>query len=231
MREIAFDTETTGLEPKQGHRIVEIGCVELIDKVRTGKFYHAYVNPERDVPQRVINIHGITGEFLADKPLFRKVAREFLAFVGDAPLVIHNASFDMKFINFELERASLPEISDKRAIDTLIMARGKFPGSKASLDALCERFGINLSRREKHGALLDAELLAEVYICLTGGKQGSMFQDAVVDAEEIIPFAAIKNKRAFIPPRQFVISDEEAASHKDFISKKIKNALWGEVGE
>jgi len=231
MREIAFDTETTGLEPKQGHRIVEIGCVELIDRVRTGKFFHAYVNPEREVPQRVINIHGITSEFLADKPLFRKVAKEFLEFIAGDPLVIHNASFDMKFINFELERASLTEISDKRAIDTLIMAREKFPGSKASLDALCERFGISLSRRERHGALLDAELLAEVYICLTGGKQGSMFGDAVVDGKKIIPLASMKSEREVIPSRQFPVSAEEAANHKDFASKKIKNAMWNEFAE
>lgn len=228
MREIVFDTETTGLEPKQGHRIVEIGCIELIDRVRTGKFFHTYINPERDVPQRVVNIHGITEEFLVDKPLFRKIAASFLEFLGDSPLVIHNASFDMKFINFELERASFPEISDKRAIDTLIIARTKFPGAKASLDALCERFGVNLSRREKHGALLDAELLAEVYIGLTGGKQGSMFGEESSDDKKIISLSSIKNERELTQPRAFPISSEELAKHKEFISKKIKNAMWDE---
>jgi DNA polymerase-3 subunit epsilon len=224
MREITFDTETTGLEPKQGHRIVEIGCIELIDKVRTGNFFHAYVNPERDVPQRVVNIHGITEEFLADKPLFRKIAKNFLEFIGDSPLVIHNASFDMKFINFELERASFPEIHFSRAVDTLPMAREKFPGSKASLDALCERFGVNLSRREKHGALLDAELLADVYIALTGGTQGSMFAEE--DKKTVISLSSLKNTREVIPPREFPVSIEELENHKEFIAKKVKGALW-----
>lgn len=227
MREITFDTETTGLEPKQGHRIVEIGCIELIDRVRTGNFFHAYVNPERDVPQRVVNIHGITEEFLADKPLFRKIAAKFLEFIGDSPLVIHNAAFDMKFINFELERASFPELHMSRAIDTLPMARVKFPGAKASLDALCERFGVNLSRRDKHGALLDAELLADVYIALTGGKQGSMFSDDSGDAnKKTISLSAIENVRETLVTREFILSQEEAEKHQEFISKKVKNAMW-----
>lgn len=227
MREIAFDTETTGLEPRQGHRIVEIGCIELIDRVRTGKFFHAYVNPERDVPQRVVNIHGITEEFLADKPLFRKIAAQFLEFVGDSPLVIHNAAFDIKFINFELERASFPEINAKRAIDTLVIARAKFPGAKVSLDALCDRFGVNLSRREKHGALLDAELLADVYIGLTGGKQGSMFDESSKEAaNKIITIPAVKNEFASLEQREYILSEEEIEKHKEFISKKLKNAMW-----
>ncbi len=224
MREITFDTETTGLEPKQGHRIVEIGCIELIDKVRTGNFFHAYINPERDVPQRVVQIHGLTEEFLSDKPLFRKIAKDFLSFIGDSPLVIHNASFDMKFINFELERASFPEIHINRAVDTLPMAREKFPGSKASLDALCERFGVNLSRREKHGALLDAELLADVYIALTGGKQSSMFAEEA--KKTVVSLSSIKNEREVIPAREFPVSAEELENHKEFIEKKVKGALW-----
>lgn len=230
MREITFDTETTGLEPKQGHRIVEIGCIELIDKVRTGKFFHAYVNPERDVPQRVVNIHGITEEFLADKPLFRKVAASFLEFIGDSPLVIHNASFDMRFINFELERASFPEIHINRAVDTLVMAREKFPGAKASLDALCERFGVNLSRREKHGALLDAELLADVYIAMTGGAQSSMFADEE-PGKKIISLSSIKNERGSIAQRDFPVAAEEIEKHKEFIAKKVKNALWDKFSQ
>lgn len=229
MREITFDTETTGLEPKQGHRIVEIGCIELIDRVRTGNFFHAYVNPERDVPQRVVNIHGITEEFLSDKPLFRKIAAQFLDFIGDSPLVIHNASFDMKFINFELERASFPELNMKRAIDTLTIARTKFPGAKASLDALCERFGVNLSRRDKHGALLDAELLADVYIALTGGKQNSMFSSEPTDnsSKKNFSLPSVETIRETFASRDFSISSEEAEKHQEFISKKIKNAVWG----
>lgn len=224
MREITFDTETTGLEPKQGHRIVEIGCIELIDKVRTGNFFHAYVNPERDVPQRVVNIHGITEEFLADKPLFRKIAKDFLHFIGDSPLVIHNASFDMKFINFELERASFPEIHISRAVDTLPMAREKFPGAKASLDALCERFGVNLSRREKHGALLDAELLADVYIALTGGTQSTMFAEE--NNSKIVSLSSLHNNREIMQAREFPVSTEELENHKEFIAKNVKGALW-----
>jgi DNA polymerase-3 subunit epsilon len=168
MREILLDTETTGLDPKTGHRIVEIGCVELIHRKRTGATFHSYLNPERDMPQEAYRIHGISGEFLQDKPLFAHVAEDFSAFIEGATLVIHNASFDIKFLNAELKTINRPLLPLDKVIDTLLIARKRFPGSPASLDALCKRFKIDLSSREKHGALLDAELLAEVYIQLMG---------------------------------------------------------------
>lgn len=230
MREITFDTETTGLEPNQGHRIVELGCVELIDRVRTGRFFHKYINPERDVPLRAVSVHGLTEEFLSDKPLFRKIGAEFLEFIGDSPLVIHNAAFDMRFINFELERASLPEIKPSRAIDTLAMAREKYPGAKASLDALCDRYCINLSKRDKHGALLDAELLAEVYIYLTGGKQNNMFGE-IISTKVATPKAAntiATAKTQNLTTRSFPVAAEELNEHENFISQRIKSSLWNQ---
>ncbi|MCE3231863.1 MAG: dnaQ [Rickettsiaceae bacterium] len=220
IREITFDTETTGIDPKSGHRIVEIGCVELIDKIRTGKFFHTYINPERDVPKASTDVHGLTAGFLSDKPLFSRIASEFLDFVRDDKLVIHNAGFDLKFINHELERASLPLINANRAIDTLNLARDKFPGAKASLDALCIRFGIDLSKREKHGALLDAELLVDVYIELLGGAQGIMeLDDKIIYDERVI------RKRKFLQKREFEVTDKEIKIHKDFIDK-IKEPMW-----
>jgi DNA polymerase-3 subunit epsilon len=172
MREIVLDTETTGFEPSEGHRIVEIGAVELLNHMPTGKTYHQYINPERDMPVDAFNVHGISEEFLADKPKFAAVGQEFLDFIGlDAKLVIHNAAFDMKFLNFELQKAGLAKIANDRAVDTLMIARRKFPGSPASLDALCRRFNIDNSSRTLHGALLDSEILAEVYLELIGGRQ------------------------------------------------------------
>ena len=169
MREIVLDTETTGLDPFSGHRIVEIGCVEMIGHIRTGNHFHSYLNPERDMPMEAQNIHGLSAEFLKDKPLFKTIARSFLEFIGDDPLIIHNAAFDLKFLNAELDRNGLPLIAMERAIDTVLMARQKFPGSPANLDALCKRFNIDTSARTKHGALLDAELLADVYLEFKGG--------------------------------------------------------------
>lgn len=171
MREIVLDTETTGLDPHDGHRIVEIGAVELWHNVPTGKVYHQYINPERPMPTEAFEVHGLGDDFLGDKPRFAEIAQDFLQFIGDAKLVIHNASFDMRFLNAELEWAGLDILPLERAIDTLIVARRKYPGSPASLDALCRRFGIDNSRREKHGALLDSEILADVYLELIGGKQ------------------------------------------------------------
>jgi DNA polymerase-3 subunit epsilon len=171
MREIVMDTETTGLDPAEGHRIVEIGAVELNGHVPTGRTFHQYINPRRDMPQEAFAVHGISAEFLADKPPFEAIAQAFLAFVGDARLVIHNAPFDMAFLNAELGWAGLPRLGDEVAIDTLVMARRKFPGAQASLDALCRRFEIDNSRRTYHGALLDSEILAEVYLELIGGRQ------------------------------------------------------------
>ncbi|RMF09710.1 MAG: DNA polymerase III subunit epsilon, partial [Alphaproteobacteria bacterium] len=171
MREIVFDTETTGLDPAQGDRLVEIGCVELYNLVPTGKTFHVYINPERDMPQAAYEVHGLSEAFLRDHPVFAEVAADFLDFIGDATLVAHNAEFDMKFINAELTRLGFPPIGNDRVIDTLAIARRNFPGSPATLDALCKRFGIDNSARTKHGALLDAELLADVYLELRGGRQ------------------------------------------------------------
>jgi DNA polymerase III subunit epsilon len=173
MREIVFDTETTGTDPERGDRILEIGCVELIDLVPTGMTFHRYINPERDVPAEVVKIHGLTGAFLADKPIFghSSVIDELMAFIGDAPLVAHNAEFDRRFLNGELARLKLPLIEKDRCVDTLMIARKKFPGAPASLDALCRRFNVDRSTREKHGALIDSLLLAEVYLQLKGGRE------------------------------------------------------------
>lgn len=223
MREIALDTETTGLDPKTGHRIVEIGCVEMINRVRTGNSYHAYLNPERDMPEEAFRIHGISGEFLKDKPLFSMVAKDFMAFIGDSTLVIHNAAFDIKFINAELASVKIPSIMSGRVIDTLLMARKKFPGSPANLDALCRRFNIDLSSRTKHGALLDAELLALVYLELMGGSQSKMELNQTVSV-----VSSQKQKRvaaAVRPPRPHQPTTEELIAHAEFI-KNIPNPLW-----
>lgn len=222
MREITFDTETTGIDPNSGHRIIEIGCVELIDKVRTGKFYHVYINPQRDVPKSSTDVHGLTLGFLSDKPVFSQVVHDFLSFIRKDRLVIHNAAFDLKFINSELTRLKLPLIEFERATDTLNMAREKFPGAKASLDALCNRFGIDLSKREKHGALLDAELLVDVYLELIGGAQGAMQldEDAMRYEEKTV------RRRKYVEKRSFPVSKEELETHSDFL-QKIKVPAWG----
>jgi DNA polymerase-3 subunit epsilon len=171
MREIVLDTETTGMDPFEGDRLIEIGCVELENQIPTGKTYHQYINPARDVPPDAVAVHGITTEFLKDKPLFEAVYEDFISFIGDGVLIIHNAEFDMKFINYELNKVGHGSIDNNNVVDTLALARKKFPGSPASLDALCRRFGVDLSERELHGALLDAQLLAEVYLELLGGRQ------------------------------------------------------------
>ena len=171
MREIVLDTETTGFEPSEGHRIVEIGAVELLNKMPTGRTYHQYINPERPMPKEAFEVHGLGDDFLRDKPVFKTIARDFIEFVGESTLVIHNAAFDMKFLNAELKSLGHPGLPMSQSLDTVAMARRKFPGAPASLDALCRRFGIDNSAREKHGALLDCELLAEVYLELIGGRQ------------------------------------------------------------
>lgn len=224
MREIVLDTETTGLDPASGHRVVEIGCVELINHIRTGNYFHTYLNPERDMPREAENVHGLSAAFLSDKPLFRSVATSFLEFIGDDPLVIHNAAFDMKFINAELDVVGLPLLAMERAIDTVFMARRKYPGQPASLDSLCKRFAIDLSARTKHGALLDAELLAEVYLELKGGRQSTL--GLVADAGE----SAVASTLSFsghtsIPERHFPPTSEEQAAHKN-MQEKIKGTLW-----
>lgn len=220
MREIVLDTETTGFDPAAGHRIVEIGCVELEDWLPTGRSFHAYLNPERDMPEDAERIHGLSAAFLADKPIFSAIAQEFIDFIADAPLVIHNAGFDMAFLNAELERAGHAPLSLERAIDTVRMARQKFPGQKASLDELCKRFGIDLSLRTKHGALLDAELLAQVYLELRGGRQAGL---TLAEArEDSVPLPSMAGIR---PPRPHAPTPEELAAHAAFIAK-IKDAIW-----
>ena len=233
MREICFDTETTGLDPKDGHRLVEIGCVELVNRVPTGEVYHIYLNPERDMPTEAFNVHGLSEAFLADKPLFADIVEDFLAFVGDGILVIHNASFDMKFVNAELKASGRPTLPMSQTIDTVAMARAKFPGAAASLDALCKRFEIDNSARTKHGALLDAELLAEVYIELTGGRQvGLSFADDSAKAGSkdgaaaaLAAEAARQAERPHRPPRAHSATPEELARHKAFLAK-ISAPIW-----
>lgn len=219
MRELIFDTETTGFDPLSGDRLIEIGLVEMVDQSLTGNNHHVYVNPEREVPESAFKIHGLSTEFLADKPVFSEIMDEFLEYVGDSSvLVAHNAEFDMKFINWELENAGRPIIHPKRFIDTLAIARTKFPGSPNSLDALCKRFAINNAHRTLHGALLDAEILAEVYIELLGGRQGGM--DLSVE-KATVSFAPKKQRE----PRSFPVSEEELKAHAEFI-KELKDPIW-----
>lgn len=226
MREIALDTETTGLDPNTGHRIVEIGCVEMINRIKTGEVYHVYLNPERDMPEEAYRVHGLSEEFLSDKPLFFDVVDEFIDFVSDSPLVIHNAAFDMKFINAELKKAGREEIPFERSVDTVIMARKKFPGSPANLDALCKRFDIDLSARTKHGALLDAELLADVYLELTGGRQSKLtLKLGEGAASEKAEHAAVEGNAETLAPRSFPPSEEEIRAHEAFIAS-LKAPLW-----
>lgn len=224
MREVVLDTETTGLDPASGHRIVEIGCVEMINHIRTGNFFHTYLNPERDMPREAENVHGLSDGFLADKPLFRTVATSFVEFIGDDPLVIHNAGFDMKFLNAELDAVGLPLLDMARAIDTVFIARKKYPGQPASLDALCKRFNIDLSARAKHGALLDAELLAEVYLELKGGRQSTLGLVATND-EASVTSALVFSGHTSIAERHFPPSADELATHRTMLDK-IKNAVW-----
>lgn len=228
MREIVLDTETTGFEPSEGHRIVEIGAVELFNHMPTGKTYHQYINPERLMPKEAFEVHGLGDEFLRDKPVFKQIGRAFLDFIGDAKLVIHNAAFDVKFLNFELKLMGLPTLDWSRAIDTLTIARQRFPGSPASLDALCRRFGVDNSAREKHGALLDSEILAEVYLELIGGRQPD-FGLASQPAKSAAASAGLTDdwrprpRPEPLPPR---ITEAEAAAHAAFVAKLGEGALW-----
>lgn len=225
MREISLDTETTGLDPYSGHRIVEIGCVELVNHVRTGNHFHIYLNPERDMPEEAYRVHGLSREFLSDKPLFRDIADAFLEFIQKDTLVIHNVPFDMKFINAELEKLGYPRLPMENTVDTVPMARKKFPGSPANLDALCKRFNIDNSTRTKHGALLDAELLADVYLELRGGRQSSLGlaaekQSAAEQAAED------EASQSSFPKRSFALSDDERRTHDAFLEEHIKEPLW-----
>ena len=228
MREIVLDTETTGFEPSEGHRIVEIGAVELFNHLPTGRTFHVYLNPERSMPKEAFEVHGLGDVFLRDKPLFRQEAQNFLDFVADSKLVIHNASFDMKFLNWELRTHGFPQIPNDRAIDTLMIARSRFPGSPASLDALCRRFGIDNSMREKHGALLDSEILAEVYLELIGGRQPDLV---------LAPVASTPSRQAGAPdevwrprarptPLPSRLTEAEAAAHAAFVAKLGDGAIW-----
>jgi len=222
MREIVLDTETTGVNPESGDRIVEIGCVELVNHMPTGKTYQVYLNPECQMSEEVIKIHGITNEQVADAPKFAEIADEFLKFIGEDKLVIHNAPFDIKFLNMELQRANRPFIPFERAIDTLPMARKKYPGAQASLDALCKRFSVDASRRTKHGALLDSELLAEVYLAMILDKEFKFGQQTENKEKNKV----LENvSRETLAPRAFEISKEEMEAHQKFISK-IKDNLW-----
>ena len=230
MREIVLDTETTGLEPREGHRIVEIGAVELFNHLPTGNTYHQYINPQRDMPAEALAVHGITEEFLADKPVFKAVAQAFVDFVGDAKLVIHNAAFDMKFLNAELEWCGYRTLPMQQAVDTLAIARRKFPGAQSSLDALCRRFAIDNSRREKHGALLDAEILAEVYLELVGGRQPGLVLAAGEETKEDTPRTrrvSVGRRPVPLEPR---ITAEEREAHAAFVEGLGSEALWMRYG-
>ncbi len=225
MREIVFDTETTGLDPKSGDRLVEIGCVEMVNRVATGKSYHAYHNPERDMPMEAERVHGLSAAFLSDKPLFRDSVAELLDFLGDAPLVAHNAQFDFGFLNHEMATCGMAEIALDRMVDTLAIARRRHPGAKHSLDALCTRYGVDRSHRVKHGALLDAELLAQVYVELTGGRQIGLELAAEIEVSttEIRTFRPRTGE--FRPPRPHVASADEIARHKVFL-ESLESPLW-----
>jgi DNA polymerase-3 subunit epsilon len=229
MREIVLDTETTGLDPFQGHRVVEIGCVELVNRFPTGRSFHCYLNPERDVPQEAFGVHGLSSEFLKDKPCFADVAEEFLAFVGDASLVIHNAAFDLAFLNAELERLSRPAIARDRLLDTLLLARRKHPGGANRLDDLCARYSIDNSRRTKHGALLDAELLAEIYLELIGARQAQLGLGEGGDVGEGAARLEVTIRVRPVPlaPR---ISEADRIEHLAFLATLGKQAIWRQYG-
>lgn len=228
MREIVFDTETTGLDPKTGDRMVEIGCVEVVNRMPTGATFHAYYNPERDMPFAAEEVHGLSAAFLSDKQLFADGADELLEFLGDAPLVAHNAGFDFGFLNTELTLSGRTPIDMGRMVDTVAIARKKHPGAKVSLDALCNRYGVDRSHRVKHGALLDAELLAQVYLELLGGRQIGLTLDAEETAAKVDDTAAIRVKkvdRPFRAPRAHAASAEELARHETFIGG-MQSPLW-----
>lgn len=230
MREIVFDTETTGLDPATGDRMVEIGCVELVNRVATGATFHAYFNPERDMPAAAEAVHGLSISFLEDKPLFSATADDLLEFLGDSPLVAHNAGFDFGFLNAELERISFEPLCTTRMIDTVALARRRHPGAKLSLDALCTRYGIDRSHRVKHGALLDAELLAQVYVELTGGRQiglGLAAESTQASIGQAVKIARVSGRAdgERREPRPHTASSEELARHRAFL-EQIESPIW-----
>jgi DNA polymerase-3 subunit epsilon len=226
MREIVFDTETTGLSPAGGDRMVEIGCIEMVGRIETGRHFHCYFNPERTMPAEAEAVHGLSDIFLSDKPRFADKAEELLEFIGDAPLVAHNAGFDFGFLNNELEQCGRPAVCMTRMVDTLVLARTRHPGAKHSLDALCTRFGVDRSHRVKHGALLDAQLLAQVYIELTGGRQIGLGLVAAAPASATDALAPTESgERPVREPRPHAAAPEEIARHRAFVAK-IVNPLW-----
>lgn len=230
MREIVLDTETTGFEPEQGDRLVEIGAVELLNHMPTGETFHVYINPKRNMPDDAFRVHGLSEEFLSDKPVFAEVAQDFLDFIGDSRLVIHNASFDMKFLNAELGWLGKPKLPMSQALDTLAIARRRFPGSPASLDALCRRFGIDNSSRTLHGALLDSEILAEVYLELVGGRQPDLVLAPTEDSKTTVTVDDDWRPRprpAALPTR---LTEEESAAHAEFVGKMGDAAIWKKLG-
>ena len=228
MREIVLDTETTGFEPSEGHRIVEIGAVELFNHLPTGRTYHQYINPERPMPKEAFEVHGLGDDFLRNQPVFKAIGQAFLDFIADAQLVIHNAAFDMKFLNHELNSVGMPIIPMARATDTLLIARRKYPGSPASLDALCRRFGINNSAREKHGALLDSEILAEVYLELVGGRQPDFGLNPAAQSNASGPVQTTDDWRPRPRPTALAsrLTAAEAAAHEAFVAKLGDAAIW-----
>ena len=227
MREIVLDTETTGLDPMRGDRLVEIGCIELVNSIPSGQSFHRYVNPQRDIPEEAFKVHGLSAEFLADKPLFAEIVEDLLAFLGDAPLVIHNAGFDVAFINAELDRCGRAAIARDRLVDTLMLARRKFVGVRNSLDDLCARYGIDTSRRVKHGALLDAELLAEVYLELIEARQAQLGLAAAAAGP-----ARVSGGEARLPPRPTPLlprlDDADRAAHRAFVATLGEKAIWND---
>jgi DNA polymerase-3 subunit epsilon len=227
MREIIFDTETTGLNPAGGDRMVEIGCIELVNRVETGRTFHAYFNPERSMPSEAEAVHGLSDIFLSDKPRFADKADELLEFIANSPLVAHNAGFDFGFLNHELQRCARDPICLSRMVDTLVLARSRHPGAKHSLDALCTRFGVDRSQRVKHGALLDAQLLTQVYVELTGGRQIGLSLVAETVSAEATSSAAVEAAASRIvrPPRPHAPSDEERTRHRGFIAR-LASPLW-----
>ncbi len=224
MREIVLDTETTGLDPLDGHRLVEVGCVELINGIPSGQTFHAYFNPERSMPAEAFAVHGLSDEFLKDKPFFAESADELIAFLGDAPLVIHNAAFDLGFLNAELERAGRGLLARERLVDTLLIARRKHPGGSNRLDDLCVRYAIDNSRRTKHGALLDAELLAEVYVELIGARQAQLVLSQAAAPSQAIGEPIIVRQRPVAVVS--VVTEDDRAAHRAFIATLGENAIW-----
>ena len=226
VREVVFDTETTGFNVDEGDRLVEIGAVELINHMPTGVTYHQYINPEREVPEEAFKVHGLNYEFLKDFPTFDKVADEWLEFVGEAVLVAHNASFDIGFLNGQLKELGKPLFTWDRVVDTLEIARTLFPGARVNLDALCRRYGIDNSERTLHGALLDADLLAKVYLELLGGQEPSMLKEEKKVSHATVFTDSSQQKREFRPARNFDLSAEEIQAHNDFLVANIKDAVW-----